>query len=97
MAEHVGLEKTLGGSEVGGGSKTASDPSAAGCVENEEAHPPGSRSSGSIWVTSRSSVGAESLDDASGASLQEPISQGVFRQSAWPSHTTACGYLAIAK
>ena len=32
-----------------------------------------------------------------GPVYEKPISQGVFRQSAWPSHTAACGYLAIAK
>lgn len=38
------------GSEVGGGAKTASDSSAAGCVKNEEAQSPGSRSSGQIGL-----------------------------------------------
>ncbi len=32
-----------------------------------------------------------------GAFYEKPISQSVFRQSAWPSHTAAWGYLATAK
>lgn len=47
-------------------------------MKNEEAQFPGSRISGSIWVTSRGSVGAESLADASGASLREAHISGRF-------------------
>ncbi len=65
-------------------------------MKNEEAQPPDSRSSDQFGLLPEVLLARSPLADASGPVYEKPISQGVFRQSAWPSHTAACGYLAIA-
>jgi hypothetical protein len=68
------------------------------CVKNEEAQPPGSAEAPDQFGSLPEVLLARSpWPTHLGPVYEKPISQGVFRQSAWPSHTAPCGYLAIAK
>jgi hypothetical protein len=54
-------------------------------VKNEEAQPPDSRSSDQFGLLPEVLLARSPLADASGPVYEKPMSQGVFRQSAWPS------------